>query len=79
MLLIQILTNETQLCGSMLDRPWEPMSGNLSSDRSQYTIETFITEGPFFGEQRSGMAGKVCLSEDMLDVCDHGWGNCWKM
>ena len=23
------------------------------------------------------MAGKVCLSEDMFDVCDHGWGNCW--
>ena len=21
------------------------------------------------------MAGKVCLSEDMLDVCEHGWGN----
>ena len=23
------------------------------------------------------MAGKVCLSEDMLDVCDSGWSNCW--
>ena len=23
------------------------------------------------------MAGKVCFSEGMLDVCDHGLGNCW--
>ena len=43
------------------------MSGNLSSDRSQDTYETCRTKGLLFGEQRSPMTGKVCLSEYLLD------------
>ena len=30
---------------------------------------------PFVCEQRSTMAGKVNLSEYVLDLCDIGWGN----
>ena len=29
------LQNKAQLCCSMLDRPWGPMSGKMSSDRSR--------------------------------------------
>ena len=46
------------------------MSGKLSTDRSQYTYEISRSKGLLFGEQRSTMAGKVCLSDDDC------WGNC---
>ena len=68
------LQNEAQLCCSMLDRPWGPMYGNLSSDKSQRTNETCRTKILLFGEQRSTNAGKDCLSE-CVDVCDDGWGS----
>ena len=46
------------------------MSGKLSTDRSQYTYEISRSKGLLFGEQRSTMAGKVCLSDDDC------WVNC---
>ena len=49
------------------------LTGNMSSDRSR----SFRTKGLLFEKQRINMAGKVCLSEDMFEVCDHGWRNCW--
>ena len=47
------------------------MTRNLSSDRTQNINETCRTEGLLFGEQWSTMAGKVCLSEYVLEDC---WG-----
>ena len=38
---------------NMSDRPLGPMSGNLSSEKSQDTYNTCRTKGIFFGEQRS--------------------------
>ena len=58
----------------MLDRPRGPMAGTLYLDRSQDTYQTCRTKDPLFGQQRSTMAAKVRLSEDMLDECDHGLG-----
>ena len=57
----------------MLDRPWGSgnRSGNLSLNKPQDTYKICRTKGLLFGEQMSTLAGKVCLSEDMLDVCDH--------
>ena len=37
---------------------------------------TFRTKGLLFEIQRIKMAGEVCLSEDIFEVCDHGWRNC---
>ena len=54
----------------------ELMSGNLSSDRSQDTLEACRAKGLLFGEQRSIIVGKICLSEYVLIVCDDGWRNC---
>ena len=44
-------------------------------DSSQETYETLRTKSLLFGEQRSTIAGKVCLSEYVLDVCDDGRRN----
>ena len=64
-------------CSNMSDRPLGPMSGNLSSDKSQDTYNTCRTKGILFGEQRSTtMNGRQSLfSEYVLDMCDDGWGN----
>ena len=61
------------------DRPRREMSRNLSSGKFKDIYETCRTKGLLFGEQKSTstMAGKVCFSEGMLDVCDDGLGNCW--
>ena len=66
--------NVVQLCCSMLNRPWGPMSGNMSSDRSQDIHKSYRIRGLLFGKQRSTITGKIFLSEDKLNVCDHGWG-----
>ena len=47
----------------MVDKPWGPIYGNLSSDSSHDTYKTYRTKGLLFGEQRCTMADKVCLSK----------------
>ena len=56
---------------------WIGPGGRCLGDMSQDTYESCITYGLLFGEQRSTMAGKVCLSAYMLGVCViNGWGTC---
>ena len=49
---------------------WIGPGGRCQGDMPQCTYESCVTKGLLFGEQRSTMAGKVCLSECMLDSCD---------
>ena len=50
------------------------MSANLSSNRPPETYAVCRAKGFLVGEQRSTMVDKLCLSEEILDVYDHGWG-----
>ena len=50
------------------------MSGTLSSNGPPETYAVCRAKGFSDGEQRSTMVDKLCLSEEILDVYDHGSG-----
>ena len=46
----------------------------MGADAPETCLQGLHKKGLLFGEQMSIMASKVCMSEDMLDMYDHGWG-----